>query len=85
YDPPDAIKDPSGIRLGVQEMTRYGMREDEMDEIARLMRLVAIDRRDPSEIRRRVVELRSGFLEVRYTFPLRLGELGFREALPLLY
>jgi len=25
---------PSGLRIGVQEMTRYGMKEDEMGELA---------------------------------------------------
>ncbi len=85
YDPPDAIKDPSGIRLGVQEMTRYGMREEEMDEIARLMRLVAIDHRDPADIRRKVVGLRSKFLEVKYTFPVKPENMGFGEKLTLLF
>ncbi len=28
---------PSGLRLGVQEMTRYGMREDEMQRLAGLV------------------------------------------------
>jgi len=67
-DPPSAVNDPSGLRLGVQEMTRYGMKEDDMREIARLMRLVLIDSVNPSEVKRKVVEFRKNFLTVNYTF-----------------
>jgi len=31
-------KNPTGLRIGVQEMTRYGMKEDEMGELADLMK-----------------------------------------------
>ena len=31
-------KNPTGFRIGVQEMTRYGMKEDEMGELADLMK-----------------------------------------------
>ena len=67
-DPPSAVNDPSGLRLGVQEMTRYGMKEDDMREIARLMRLVLIDGVNLSEVKRKVVEFRRNFLTVKYTF-----------------
>ena len=30
-------RNPSGLRIGVQEMTRYGMREPEMQRLAELM------------------------------------------------
>ena len=36
-EPAKNALDPRGIRLGVQEMTRYGMGPDEMDEIAEFM------------------------------------------------
>ena len=78
YDPPDAIKNPSGIRIGVQEMTRFGMRESEMEEIARFMRRVVIDGEDPSRVAREVKEFRREYTRVRYTFdvePLTDGRL----------
>ncbi len=78
YDPPDAIKNPSGLRLGVQEMTRWGMKEQEMEEIARLMRRVVIDGEDPQKVKRDVVELRRQFQKVHYAFdaePLEDGKL----------
>ncbi|MEM1620038.1 MAG: serine hydroxymethyltransferase [Fervidicoccaceae archaeon] len=67
WDPPTAAANPSGIRIGVQEMTRYGMREQEMVEIAFLMRRVAIDGEDPAKVRSKVVELRKWFREVKYS------------------
>ena len=30
-------RNPSGLRIGVQEMTRYGMREAEMQRLAELL------------------------------------------------
>ncbi|BEP17636.1 serine hydroxymethyltransferase [Pyrofollis japonicus] len=78
YDPPDAIKDPSGLRLGVQEMTRYGMKEDNMKDIARFMKRVLIDKEDPAKIAKEVTEYRKEFLEVKYCFdinPISDGKL----------
>ncbi|MEM4027796.1 MAG: serine hydroxymethyltransferase, partial [Desulfurococcus sp.] len=48
WDRPEDVKDPSGLRLGTQELTRWGMKEGEMKEIARLMRMVVIDKRSPA-------------------------------------
>ena len=38
HDPPKQVNNPSGLRLGVQEMTRWGMHQAEMEEIARLIK-----------------------------------------------
>jgi len=68
YDKPENVKDPSGIRIGVQEMTRYGMGPDEMEEIARLFGDLLIRGKSAREVRERVRELRSRFLRVKYCF-----------------
>lgn len=68
WDPPDAVKNPSGIRLGTQEMTRYGAVESDFKEIARFMRELLVDRKDVREIRKKVMEFRSKFNEVKYAF-----------------
>lgn len=68
WDPPEAVKDPSGIRLGTPEMTRFGMKEDDFREVARLMREVLIEGRPPEDVRRKVIELRKDFIEVKYGF-----------------
>ncbi len=74
WDKPEDIKNPSGIRIGVQEVTRWGMREDDMREIARFMRMVVIDKRDPREVREKVVEFRKNFLEIHYGFKISRDE-----------
>ena len=68
YDPPSAIKDPSGLRLGVQEMTRFGMTEDDMEQIALFFKKVLVDKADPKNIAREVTEFRTGFTHVRFSF-----------------
>ncbi len=69
WDPPDAIANPSGIRLGVQEMTRWGMKEDEMREIAKLIARV-LNGEEPAKVREDVIELRKRFVEVHYGYKL---------------
>ncbi|RLG77160.1 MAG: serine hydroxymethyltransferase [Thermoprotei archaeon] len=68
WDPPEAVKDPSGIRIGVQEMTRFGMKESDFKEVARFMREVLIDGKDPSEVKKKVIEFRKEFIEIKYGF-----------------
>ena len=60
---------PSGLRLGVQELTRHGMGITEMEEVATCFRRVLIDQEDPSTVKTRVNQIRSDFTEVRYCFP----------------
>ncbi|ACP48344.1 serine hydroxymethyltransferase [Saccharolobus islandicus] len=68
YDKPENVSDPSGLRIGVQEMTRYGMKESEMEEIAELFKKVIIDKKDVNEVKKEVIDMRKNFLEVKYTF-----------------
>lgn len=59
---------PSGLRLGVQELTRLGMGPSEMKEIATLMRKVLMDGKEPREVRMEVAELRKSFQKVHFCF-----------------
>ncbi len=68
WDPPEAVQDPSGLRIGVQEVTRIGMKAGEMEEIAELMARVLIRREDPSSVRKRVKEFRSRYTRIHYCF-----------------
>ncbi len=70
WDKPEDIKNPSGLRIGVQEVTRWGMKEDEMREIAGFMKMVVIDKIDPANVREKVIEFRRNYLEVRYGFKI---------------
>ncbi len=59
---------PGGIRLGTAELTRLGMKEAEMVEVAELMKRVVVDGEDPKKVGADAAELRSGFERVQYCF-----------------
>ena len=59
---------PSGLRLGVQELTRHGMGVDEMEQVAECFRRVLIDNEDPGKVKERVNSIRSEFQEVKYCY-----------------
>ncbi|MDJ0274662.1 MAG: serine hydroxymethyltransferase [Nitrososphaerota archaeon] len=61
-------RNPSGIRLGTQEVTRLGMGKEEMREIARFISRVLVKREDPEKVRREVAEFRRPFQKVHYAF-----------------
>lgn len=56
---------PSGIRLGVPEMTRLGMSKDEMDEVAELIHLASLGGKE-SDVRKRARVLKEEFCEIKY-------------------
>jgi glycine hydroxymethyltransferase len=62
---------PGGIRLGTSEVTRIGMKESDMTEIASLMKRVVIGQDDPSTVGRDVEAFRQSFKKVRYCFESR--------------
>lgn len=57
---------PSGLRLGVQEMTRFGMKEKEMRQIARLIARVVKEKEGANAVRKEVVMLRKKFQKVKF-------------------
>lgn len=59
---------PGGIRAGVSEVTRLGMKEPEMVEIADLMTRVVVKGESPKNIAKDVAEFRRDFQKVRYAF-----------------
>lgn len=62
------VNNPSGLRIGVAEVTRLGMKEAEMEKIAEFMRRAAIDLENPVIVAKDVTEFRSDFQRVRYCF-----------------
>lgn len=70
-EPGKNAMNPKGLRLGVAELTRFGMGEPEMDEVARLLVEAVVHRRD---VRPDVHRLRARFGEVAYGF--RVADLG---------
>jgi len=73
YEPLRNVTNPDGIRIGVQEVTRFGMKEQEMEVIARLIRECIIEEK---EVREEVSRFRSSYTSVRYSFDEILKELG---------
>ena len=59
---------PSGLRLGVQELTRVGMGVNEMAEVASLYARVLLKDEDPKHVRDDVQHLKSDFQHVQYCF-----------------
>ena len=56
---------PEGIRIGVQEMTHFGMGEQEMDRIAELIKECIIDKKPVKE---EVNRFRSNYQTVHYSY-----------------
>lgn len=59
---------PGGIRMGVSEVTRLGMKEPEMNEIAGFTKRVVMDKEAPEKVARDVAEFRKAYQKVRYCF-----------------
>jgi glycine hydroxymethyltransferase len=57
-----------GVRLGVCETTRRGMKADEMQRIAEFIRRVIVDKEDPSRVKKHATKLAKEFQEIRYCF-----------------
>jgi glycine hydroxymethyltransferase len=64
-EPLDRVTNPAGIRLGVQEMTRIGMKEPEMERIAELFKKCLIEKKFVGD---EVKEFRAKYQQVGYSF-----------------
>jgi glycine hydroxymethyltransferase len=65
HEPLKNHNNPEGLRIGVAEMTRFGMNEPEMEKIAELMKEVVIEKKSVKE---EVNKLRNGYQDVKYSF-----------------
>ena len=59
---------PSGLRLGVQELTRVGMGTDEMIDVARFYARTLIENEDPASVKNDLREFKSNYQVIRYCF-----------------
>ena len=57
-----------GIRIGTQEVTRLGMREREMEQIAEFFKRIVKDREKPEKVAVDVMKMRTEFNEVQFCF-----------------
>jgi len=65
FEPLDHATSPAGIRVGVQEMTRVGMKEPEMERIAELFKRCLMEKKFIGD---EVKEMRSHYQNVAYSF-----------------
>ena len=59
---------PSGLRLGVQELTRVGFTTDEMQDVAKFYARVLLHDEDPARVKTDVNQLKSEHQIIRYCF-----------------
>ncbi|MBR9679966.1 MAG: aminotransferase class I/II-fold pyridoxal phosphate-dependent enzyme [Candidatus Altiarchaeota archaeon] len=63
----ETVNDPSGLRLGVQELTRFGMKQAEMKTVGELIHRVIIGE-NPEKVKKEVVEFRADFQKIHFTW-----------------
>lgn len=65
------FNNPSGIRIGVQEMTRYGMKEPDFEQLA----LYMADSIKGNDVKNVVSKFRKNFLQMQYTIEPEKGAI----------
>jgi glycine hydroxymethyltransferase len=68
YDDQSNRDNPSGLRIGFQDVTRRGFRESDIKHLCNLMLSVIISKRKPSEVKEDVLALKKEFNQVKYGF-----------------
>jgi glycine hydroxymethyltransferase len=68
WDPLKIARNPSGLRLAVHEITRWGMGEEEMPVIAEFFRQILLNGKSPAKVRPVVKEFKERFDRLHYCF-----------------
>ena len=68
YDDQSNRDNPSGLRIGFQDVTRRGFREGDIKHLCDLMLSVIKGKRKPSDVKEDVIALKKGFNQVKYGF-----------------
>ena len=68
YDDNKKSQDPSGVRIGTQEVTRIGFKEDDIKYLAELINDIIIKNKDIEKMKHEVNEFKSKFTEIQYCF-----------------
>ena len=61
-------QNPGGLRLGTSELTRLGMKESEMNEIASFLSRIIVKKEDPQKVKSEVENFRKDYQKVHYSF-----------------
>jgi glycine hydroxymethyltransferase len=68
YDDQASKENPSGLRVGFQDVTRRGMKEGDIKHLCDLMMDIIKSKRKPAEVQLDVLALRKEFCGVKYGF-----------------
>jgi glycine hydroxymethyltransferase len=68
YDDQSSKDDPSGLRIGFQDITRRGFLEGDIKQLCDLMLEVIKSKRKPAEVKVDVLALKKDFSQVKYGF-----------------
>ena len=70
---------PSGLRLGTPELTRIGMKESEMEEIAEFYKRVLLDKETPGKVQKDIKGFRKNYQELHYCFTKKFRGYDYHE------
>ncbi|MDP6779501.1 MAG: beta-eliminating lyase-related protein [Candidatus Latescibacteria bacterium] len=73
----DGTDEVSGLILGTAEVTRLGMGEVDMAQVAQRISDVVLGRRSPKDVKREVEQLRESFQEIHYSFDEGQGAYAY--------
>jgi glycine hydroxymethyltransferase len=59
---------PGGLRIGTSEITRLGMKKNDMTEVAEFIKRIVVSKEDPTKLKQDVVAFRQNFQTVHYCF-----------------
>jgi glycine hydroxymethyltransferase len=68
YDDNKKSQNPSGIRIGTQEITRIGFKEDDVKHLAELINDIIMKNKNIEKMKSEVAEFKSKFTEIQYCF-----------------
>jgi glycine hydroxymethyltransferase len=61
-------QNPGGLRIGTSEITRIGMKKNDMVDVADFVKRIVIDKEDPTKVKPDVATFRKNFQTVHYCF-----------------
>lgn len=64
----DVVENPSGIRIGLQELTRWGMKEKDVRNIAHFYKSILIDGKEVEKVKAEVILFKRDFNKICYCF-----------------
>ena len=61
-------QNPGDLPIGTPEVTRLGMKKNEMAEIAKFIKRIVVKKEDPKKVKQDVADFRKSFQDVHYCF-----------------